>query len=168
MNRRFAKAFTLVEILLVALILAVMASLVVPTLANATAPLNDQVSALLDADLRRGRLNAMGAMQPTMLVVGRDRDRWWLQPTGPVSEDRAIEASLRVLGAGNLSPFDGHRLEILLAGTEAPVGDVVVAMFDLEGNRDAGEIGIQLVGPRSDGPLAQWTVRPERTRVVSR
>jgi len=168
MNRRFAKAFTLVEILLVALILAVMASLVVPTLANASAPLNDQVSALIDADLRRGRLTAMGTMQRTVLVVGRDRDRWWLQPTGAISEDRAVEASLRVLGVGNLSPFDGHRLEIALAGAEAPAGDVVVATFDLEGNRDAGEIGIQLVGPQSDDPLAQWMVRPERTRVVPR
>lgn len=168
MNPRFAKAFTLVEILLVTLILAVMASLVVPTLANASAPLNGQVSALLDADLRRGRLNSMGAMQPTVLVVGRDRDRWWLQPAGVISEERALDASLRVLGTASLSPFGGHRLEVLLAGTEAPAGDVVVATFDLEGNRDAVEIGFQLVGPQSDNPLAQWTVRPERTRLVPR
>jgi prepilin-type N-terminal cleavage/methylation domain-containing protein len=168
MNPRFAKAFTLIEILLVALILAVMASLVVPTLASASAPLNEQVSALLDADLRRGRLNSMGAMQRTVLVVGRDRDRWWLQPAGAISEDRAIDASLRVLGIGNLAPFNDYRLEVSLAGTGAPAGDVVVATFDLEGNRDTGEIGFQLVGPESDKPLAEWMVRPERTRVVSR
>ena len=168
MKSRFTRAFTLIELLLVVLILAIMASLVVPTLANATAPINDQVSALLEADMKRGKLSAMGAMTPTMLVVGADRNRWWLQPAGKVSEESATESSLRVLGQGNLSPFAGHRLEVTLAGDEAPNGDVVVATFDLEGGRDTVEVGFQLVGPNADEPLARWTVRPERTRVVQR
>ena len=168
MRRRFAKAFTLVEILLVVMILAITASLIMPALASAIAPPVDQVGALLEADLRRGRLNAMGSMQQTVLVVGRDRDRWWLQPAGTVSQERAVASSPRVLGLGNLGAFDGHRLDVVLAGVDAAAGDVVIATFDLEGNRDGGEIGIRLLGPEAVEPLAQWTVRPERTRVVAR
>ncbi|MEY3142081.1 MAG: hypothetical protein RLY21_574 [Planctomycetota bacterium] len=168
MNSRLTRAFTLVELLLVVLILAIMASLVVPTIANASAPINDQVSALLEADMKRGKLSAMGTLTPTVLVVGAERDRWWLQSAGKVSEESAIESSMRVLGRGNLSSFAGHRLEVTLAGDEAPNGDVVVATFDLEGGRDAVEVGFQLVGPNADEPLARWNVRPERTRVMQR
>jgi prepilin-type N-terminal cleavage/methylation domain-containing protein len=166
MTPRRARAFTLVELLLVVVVLAIMASLVVPTLANAAAPLTDQLAALLEADLKRGRLNAMGTMQRTILVIGADRDRWWLQPTGDISQERAIDASLRMLGSGNLSSFDGHRLVVQLGGDDAPEGDVVVATFDLEGNRDTVEIGVALVAPQAEEPLVQWTVRPERTRVA--
>jgi prepilin-type N-terminal cleavage/methylation domain-containing protein len=168
MKRRFARAFTLIEILLVVMILAITASLILPSLASAIAPSVDQVGALLDADLRRGRLNAMGSMQQTVLVVGRDRDRWWIQPTGTVSEDRAVASSLRVLGRGNLGAFDGHTLKVVLAGVDASAGDVVIATFDLEGNRNAGEIAVHLLGPDAVEPIARWTVRSERTRVVSR
>lgn len=162
------RAFTLIELLLVVLILAVMASLVVPTLANASAPINDQISVTIESDLKRARLSAMGSMQPTVLVVGADRDRWWLQTAGTVSQDSALEGSLRVLGLGNLSPFTGHRLAVELGGTDARAGDVVVATFDIEGNRDGTEIGLGLLHEEADEPIARWTIRSERTRVAQR
>lgn len=168
MKSRCAKAFSLIEVLLVVLVLAIMASLVVPTLAGAAAPLSDQVAATLEADLKRGRLAAMGAMQRTVLVVGADRDRWWLQPDGAIGESLAAESSLRMLGVGNLSPFAGHRIGVEIGGDAPPDGDVVVATFDLEGNRDMNEIGLALIAPGSEEPIVQWTVRPERTRLNPR
>jgi prepilin-type N-terminal cleavage/methylation domain-containing protein len=168
MTSRLARAFTLVELLLVVLVLAVMASLVVPTLANALAPIAEHVAALLESDLRRARLHSMGTLRPSVLVVGADRDRWWLQPAGPISEDRALEGSLRVLGQGNLAPFTGHRLEVAFAGADAPEGNVVAATFDLEGNRDAREIGFALRPTDAEEPIARWTARPERTRLAAR
>jgi prepilin-type N-terminal cleavage/methylation domain-containing protein len=166
MKPRGAHAFTLVELLLVVIVLAVAASFVVPTLANASAPIGEHLASLLESDLRRARLHSMGTLRSSILVVGADRDRWWLQPVGDIREDRAIEGSLRVFGMGNLGPFAGHRLEVALDGADAPEGSVAVATFDLEGNRDAREIGFALLAPDAEAPLARWTTRAERTRLV--
>lgn len=72
---RARRAFTLVEILVVVVVMAILASLVVPSLANATAPLPRALSDLLEADFRRARVESIGTVREIHMVAGADRDR---------------------------------------------------------------------------------------------
>jgi prepilin-type N-terminal cleavage/methylation domain-containing protein len=162
------RAFTLIESLLVVLILAIMASMVLPSLGGVTAPLPEHISALVESDLRRARLHAMGTMQRTVIVISADRARWWVQPEGELSEDRAIDASLHALGFGDLTAYDGFRLGMTVEGEDAREGNAVIAAFDIEGNRDATTIELSLLENGADEPLAVWNIRPERTRLMPR
>jgi prepilin-type N-terminal cleavage/methylation domain-containing protein len=158
-------AFTLVEVLIVILVLAILASLVLPSLANASTPLVRPIGDLLEADLRRARIESMGGLRETALVVGAERDRWWLQPLGALGEDRALPSSLRVFGSGSLRPYADHRLGLWRNGAALPAGDAIVAQFDLEGTRDDGAIGFALMDPTGSIELARWTLPPQRTRL---
>lgn len=165
LRRCARRAFTLVEVLIVVLILGIMATLALPNLANATAPLTAPIGELLAEDLRRARLESMSLLKETVVVVGADRDRWWIQAAGELDEARALPSSLRILGTGNLRPYAAQRLEVALDGAPPPKGDAVLARFDIEGTRDDAALSIALVGASDDLELARWHVAPQRTRL---
>ncbi|MBI1304525.1 MAG: prepilin-type N-terminal cleavage/methylation domain-containing protein [Phycisphaera sp.] len=172
---RAARAFSLMEILVVTTLLAVLASLVVPNLAGATAPLPREVGRVLELDLRRARIESIAAVREVQLVVGRQRDRWWLQPSGAIDARRALPSSYRILGSGNLAPFAGHRLEVELDGAPPPSSDFIVLSFNADGARDAAPVEIALVEPTnitsssdSDEPeppvvAMRWRIEPQRS-----
>lgn len=164
MTRR-PRAFTLVEVMVVVLVLAILASVAVPSLVGATAPLARPIADLIETDLRLGRLEALRSSEATILVVGEDRASWWLQPDGEPSRELALPATLRVFGSGTLDPYGGHRLVIALEGGDAPEGDVVVARFDPEGTRDESTIDFTLVSPLGEAELGVWRLEPRRTRL---
>jgi prepilin-type N-terminal cleavage/methylation domain-containing protein len=160
------RAFTLVEVLIVVLLLGILASLVVPSLANATAPLPRTVADLLEADFRRARIEALGAVAQMQLVVGADRDRWWLQPAGQLDPSRALPTSLRVLGNGNLAPFAGLALEPTIDGVAATRGPVAFAVFTPEGLRTGSRLELALVARATGGTLIEWRVPPQRSQLT--
>lgn len=160
-----ANAFSLVEILVVVLIVATMAVLTMPLLASALTPPPDHFAAMLEADFKRARLAAMGRLRPMLVVVGSERDRWWIQLEGEPTPEDALRNSMRTFGAGTLGPFEGYRLAIRVGGADIADGNVTIATFDLEGNRDAAELRIELQAPGADAAGGTWTVRPERTRL---
>lgn len=159
------RAFTLIEVLVVVLVLAILASVTLPTLAGAAAPIARPVAELLENDLRRGRLEAMGSMRETVLVIDAERDGWWLQPAAELSRERALAASLRVFGSGTLAPYAGHRLTVSVDGVDLADGDAVLARFDEEGTRDASTARIALVSPIDDGELGRWSLESRRVRL---
>jgi prepilin-type N-terminal cleavage/methylation domain-containing protein len=176
------RAFTLIELVVVVAILAVLAAAVLPGLANAATPTARPVVDLLEADLRRAKIEAMSALQPTQLVVAADRRRWWLQPLGELGDDRALPSSLRAFGFGALSPYEGFTLDIRINNVLADAEDVAIAIFDDLGSRDAREVEITIVSPATedgngvetdtqmigDGSGAptqsRWTLEAQRTR----
>ena len=164
-RRRWASAFTLIEILVVVVVLGILASLALPTLAGAVAPLSRPVADLIENDLRLARFDAMGSMRETVLVVGEDRRRWWLQPAGELSQERALPASLRALGFDTLKPFEAHRLSVTVNGEELPDGDAVLVGFDSEGPRNDTTVVLSLVSPVNDTEVARWRIDPRRTRL---
>ena len=164
-ERRWASAFTLIEILVVVVILGILASLALPTLAGAVAPLSRPVADLIENDLRLARFDAMGSMRETVLVVGEDRRRWWLQPAGELSQEDALPASLRALGFDSLKPFEAHRLSITVNGEDLPDGDAVLVRFDSEGTRNDTTVVLSLVSPVNDTEVARWRIDPRRTRL---
>jgi prepilin-type N-terminal cleavage/methylation domain-containing protein len=166
------RAFTLIELLVVVSIIAILAAVVVPRLSNAAAPMPRPVADVIEADLRRARIEAMSSLQPTQLVVSADRARWWLQPTGSLGDDLAIPSSLRAFGFGTLGPYGGYTLEIRIGGGLAPEGDVAIATFDDLGTRDSEEVEISLVAPQGEGTQISeltdgvtWTLDAQRTRL---
>ena len=160
------RAFTLIEILLVVLVVAILASLVIPNLANATAPLPRTIADLLEADFRRARTEAIGTVREMHMVLDADRDRWWLQPSGPVDQARALPASMRVLGQGNLASFAGLRLEPTIDGRTAPTGAVAFAIFGTDGLRTNSRLELALVASAGAETLIQWRVQPQRSQVA--
>ncbi len=166
MTRR-PRAFTLVELIVVIAVVAILASIAIPTVAGAVTPLARPVAELIECDLRRARLESMGSARETLLVVGEDRDSWWLQPTGEVTSERALPAATRVFGSGTLGPFAGHRISIAINGSEAESGDVVIARFDAEGTRDAATVVVTLVSPIAEAEMESWRIEPRRTRLRS-
>jgi len=164
-RRRWASAFSLIEILVVVVVLGILASLALPTLAGAVAPLSRPVADLIENDLRLARFDAMGSMRETVLVVGEDRRRWWLQPAGELSQERALPASVRALGFDTLKPFEAHRLSITVNGEELPDGDAVLVGFDSEGTRNDTTVVLSLVSPVNDTEVARWRIDPRRTRL---
>lgn len=160
------RAFSLIEVLIVVLVLAILASLVVPSLANATAPLPRTIADLLEADFRRARTEAIGTVREMHMVVGADRDRWWLQPSGPLEPVRALPASMRVLGNDNLAPFAGIRLEPTIDGRTPSTGPVAFAIFSTEGLRSASRLELALVAAANAQTLIEWRVRPQRSQLT--
>ncbi|MEY3142676.1 MAG: hypothetical protein RLY21_1169 [Planctomycetota bacterium] len=160
------RAFSLIEIVIVVLVLAILASLVVPSLANATAPLPRTIADLLEADFRRARTEAIGTVREMQMVVGADRDRWWLQPTGPLDAARAMPTSLRILGNGNLAPFAGIRLEPTIDGRIPSNGLVAFAIFSTEGLRSDSQLELALVATATAQTLIQWRVQPQRSQLT--
>ena len=163
---RARRAFTLVEILVVVVVMAILASLVVPSLANATAPLPRALSDLLEADFRRARVESIGTVREIHMVAGADRDRWWLQPAGPLDSASALPASLRILGNGNLSPFAGLRLEPTIDSTTPSSGPASFAVFSTEGLRTRTRIELELVASVNSQALIRWEAQPQRTQLV--
>lgn len=166
---RGLRAFTLVEVLVVVIVLAILASVALPTLAGASAPIARPIADLLENDLRRARLEAMGSMRETVLAIGADRDSWWLQPAGDLNpelgRDRALAASLRVFGSGTLEPYAGHRLAVAVDGANLADGDAVLARFDDEGTRDASTARIALVSPIDEREIGSWSLESRRVRL---
>lgn len=175
---RRARAFSLMEMLVVVALLGILASLVVPNLAGATTPLPREVGRVLELDLRRARIESIAAVREVQLVVGRERDRWWLQPSGAIDARRALPSSYRVLGSGNLAPYGGLRLGVELDGAAPPNSDIVVFSFNHEGARDAASVALSLLAPPepespqrgvqddSDAPpavLMRWRVASQRS-----
>jgi prepilin-type N-terminal cleavage/methylation domain-containing protein len=167
-------AFTLIEVLVVVSIIAILAAVVVPRLSSAATPAPRPVADVLEADLRRARIEAMSSLTPTQLVVSADRARWWLQPTGGLGDDQAIASSLRAFGFGTLGPYGGYTLEIRIGGDLAPEGDVAIATFDDLGTRDNQTVEVSLVAPQGEGleistlgegETTTWTLDAQRTRL---
>ena len=160
------RAFTLVEVLIVVLVVAILASLVVPSLANATAPLPRTIADLLEADFRRARIEALGTVGQMQLVLGADRDRWWLQPAGQLDPARALPTSLRVLGNDNLAPFAALALEPTIDGVTPALGPVAFAVFTADGLRTGSRLELALVARATGGTLIEWRVQPQRSQLT--
>lgn len=155
-------AFTLVEVLVVAVILAIMAALVTPTLTNASAPLPDSVRVLLETDMRRTSAEAVARMQPVVVVIGADRTSWWI--ASAASPETAFAGTKRVFGNGTLLAFQGYQLAVEINGAAASGGDVAAVTFDPLGGRDETTVRIGVVAPSQTEPDPLWTLEPRRTK----
>jgi len=162
---RHARGFTLVELLIVAVVLAVLAAIVVPTLGNAIAPLPRPLADLIEHDLRRARIESIGQVREMLVVVGRERDRWWIQPADAPGARGALPNSVRILGRGTLAPFDGLALQLRIDGVTPPAGDAVVAIYTAQGVRNNSSIELTLFNQLEEAPLARWRVEPQRSRL---
>lgn len=168
-RRRLARAFTLVEVLIVVTLLAILATLVAPGLANATAPLPQTIVSTLEIDMRRASIEAIGRLTPVAVVVSADRSGWWVAerttPTNP------IPGTVRMMGSGSLGPFAGYTLDLTVDGLEPSSGDVILCEFNTVGARDVSLVTLALRPPdsRNDGPATLntgtvWRLEAERTR----
>lgn len=162
-RRGAPRGFTLVEIMIVVLILAILATVTTPALLSATTPLPQSMIEVVEIDMRRARIEAIARIQPVHLIVGAGRDRWWLANSS--TDLTPIDGTERILGVGALGPFAGYRLEVRVNGGAIPSGNQVIAQFDAVGTRDNGEVRISLFTADSGAHQAgSWFVEPERTK----
>ena len=159
---RRPRAFTLVEVMIVVLILAILATVAAPSLLNAATPLPSTISDTLEIDMRRARIEAIGRMKPVVLMLGKGRERWWLADAE--ASALPIDGTLRVFGNGTLGNYGGYMVSAEVNGSPLANGDAVIARFDAVGSRDDTTIVLSLIGPLSPKPLATWTLEPQRTK----
>lgn len=166
------RAFTFVEMMVVAAVLAVFATVVIPQLASADRPSAESLRSLLEADLRRARTEALARAMPVSLVVAADGSGWWL--ADGASPASAMTGTRRTFGRGALSANPETRLLVQptvdgdppSAGTsQGAVADAairVLASFDALGSRDdaAPQVELRHGGER----LARWTLPAGRSR----
>jgi prepilin-type N-terminal cleavage/methylation domain-containing protein len=173
-RRRLARAFTLVEVLIVVTLLAILATLVAPGLANATAPLPQTVVSTLEIDMRRASIEAIGRLTPVALVVSADRNGWWVAERANLGTP--IPGTTRILGNGSLGPFAGYVVDVTVDGVEPAPGDAILCEFNTVGARSGTVLMLQL-RPSAAGSLdaagndamgldvsTAWRLESERTR----
>lgn len=164
-SSRPRSGFTIIEMLIVVIVLGVLASLVIPSLASATLPIPRSLADLVEYDLRRARVESVGMVSEVNMVVGRDRDRWWLQRAGTANVAAALPSSVRVLGRGSLGGFEGLRLELRIDGATPPRGEAAVATYSPQGERDRRTIELRLLEPDTKSELGRWRIDPQRSKL---
>lgn len=159
------RAFTMIEMLVVAAVVAVFASLVIPSLAGAGTPSASVLEPVIEADLQRARTEAMARGKGVSLVVAADGSRWWLAQTKDASTP--IDGTMREFGRGSLVPFAGMRLSLTADADDAePNGARVLAAFDANGARDESLQTLEF-GPRNARKaLGRWSLAPGRARLT--
>ncbi len=162
-----ARGFTFIEVMVVTVILAILAVVAMPNLLSAATPMPAPVGDAIEADLRRARIESISRLEPTVVVVGAARDRWWIaraaEPTEPLA------GATRIFGNGTLSPYIGHTLQVTV-GTESAEENqpVTIATFDQFGTRDAGQVTVALrrfTIETEPITVATWVLEPQRTRL---
>lgn len=174
-HRSIRRGFTLVEVLIVAIVLGILASVVVPTLGNASTPMPRAVADLIELDLRRARIEAIGAVRDTTLAIGQARSSWWIQSDIKPDPTKALPSSMRQLGSGNLAPFAGYVIELSIDGSPAADEDAAIALFDANGTRDGAVVELTLrssarhtmPSPDQDASMiARWRLDGQRTTLT--
>jgi prepilin-type N-terminal cleavage/methylation domain-containing protein len=162
-------AFTLVEVLIVVVIMAILATVVAPRLANATAPLPQVIASTLEIDMRRAAVEATGRLRPVSIVIGADRASWWIAESATPSD--AIVGTARYLGVGALAPFAGFTLDVDIDGMELEPGDAVLCTLNSVGTRDTRTVTLRLTSTEAGSaealvadPVVEWLLAPERSR----
>ena len=159
------RAFTLVEVLVVVTIIAILAAVVMPNLASAAAPMPGTIARVLEVDMRRASIEAIGRVEGVVLVVTEERDGWWIAEQDALATP--IPGTFRRLGSGPLEPFAGYTLEIDADGAPLAPGDVMVAGFDSVGARDRRMLQVRLVAPETSDAVATWFLEAQCTKFVS-
>jgi prepilin-type N-terminal cleavage/methylation domain-containing protein len=143
MRSQMKRAFTLVELMVVVALLAILATLVAPSLANASAPLPQTIISTLEIDMRRASIEAIGRLEPVSVVLSRDRTRWWIATAA--RPDEPIAGTTRILGNGSLQPFKGYTLAVTMNGEDPSLDDTRIVTFNAVGARDSGVVTLQLM-----------------------
>jgi prepilin-type N-terminal cleavage/methylation domain-containing protein len=165
-QRRAARGgFTFVEMCVVAAILAVFATLVIPRIASARGSAADSVEQLLEADLRRARTEALARATPIVVVAAHDGSSWWIaedaQPSTPLT------GTQRAFGRGTLVEHGDARLDATLPNSVSEESNAsqprIFARFDALGSRDEGIPTLTLT--ESARRSAQWTLPAGRSRL---
>lgn len=159
------RAFTLVEVLVVVTIIAILAAVVMPNLASAAAPMPGTIARVLEVDMRRASIEAIGRVEGVVLVVTEERDGWWIAEQDALATP--IPGTFRRLGSGPLEPFAGYTLEIDADGAPLAPGDTTVAGFDFVGARDERTLEVRLIAPEVPDAVATWLLEPQCTRFIT-
>lgn len=161
-----ARAFTMMEVLVVAAILGLFASIVIPRFAAAREPVATLIEHTLEADLRLARTEAIARVRPVSLVISEDRHSWWI--ADHASLDTPIGGAVRTCGQGTLYELAHVTLTVKRddngSNSTTPRGASVVATFDALGARDGATV--DLAARDESGTIAgEWTILAGRTRL---
>ena len=162
------RAFTMIEALLVAGLIGLFASIVIPGLSNAALPIAAPVEAAIEADLRLARTEALARARAVEFVVGDGGTRWWIadasDPSTPVSN------TLREFGRGTLHAMSGATIEVTnpfeVDPQQSNLHGSVIARFDALGTRDEGVATITL-RDKNGAAAGHWKLPAGRTRLAS-
>lgn len=166
-RRRVGRAFTMIELLVVAAVLAVFASLVIPGFAGAGTPSASVLEPVLEADLQRARTEAMARGAGISMMLSADGSRWWIATSKDASTP--LEGTMRQFGRGALEPFARTKLSLgaeLGEEQDDANGARPIAQFDANGARDEALRTLTFHANGSRTPLARWTLAPGRARLT--
>lgn len=159
-SRKRSAGFTFVELAVVVGIVALFATMVIPSLAGASAPTGAPLQTVLESDLQRARTESIVRGEAMLVVADTDGAGWRIATAR--NPGAAVDGAARRLGHGALAPFRGCRL--LVRGGESLDEGRVVARYDALGTRDDSEPAVLLQDGR-DATISSWTLPAGRTRL---
>lgn len=158
MTRRAVRGFTFVELAVVVGIVAVFATLVIPSLAGASRPTGRPFQTLLESDLQRARTESVVRGEGIVVIADADGLGWRIarerDPGTP------LDGVARRIGKTVLAPFKGCTLTV--KGEES---DGTIARYDALGTRDGAEPALLLRDPAGE-TIGSWTLPAGRTRLA--
>ncbi len=172
-RRALERAFTLIELVAVTLLIALLAAVAIPNLGLRGSRVSLQEAESLAALLEFGRQRAVMTGQPQRVVVDLDAQRYWLESLSPpqVATGEPVEGWAALSELPLAAPRGDEALYLPAPGPpgrpRAPAAGVWLAAIETEaGREERGQVALPFAADGSSEATDVWLTSEAGHRIV--